>query len=314
MRVNVDTRFYDDPRAKRAAEILRIGIEQLVGAVTRVWGVALTRVDATNPRGLVSRTDADYISDLRASLVDAMLATDLARIEVEGFVYFSGLEERAAFLLKQRRNGGKGGRPGKPTQSQRKASGNPTVSTGIPNANPWASLRSGSGSGSGSENQEGDPSRGPEPLKLTPSPVARGKRAPVEGMQECVADFHERYRARVPGSNPTWGPAQGNMMRRLIEAHGAAEVRRRIRVLFTAPPAFLATSTPDLATLAQHFDKLAAPALPSVPRTNGPTATSVTSPVKPYQPPTVAEPVDPAEVRSLADGLLANLRRGGGSS
>jgi hypothetical protein len=38
-----------------------------------------------------------------------------------------------------------------------------------------------------------------------------------------------------------------------------AEVIRRIGILFRAPPKFLADSLPDLATLEQHWDKLAAP-------------------------------------------------------
>jgi hypothetical protein len=142
---------------------------------------------------------------------------------------------------------------------------------------------------------------------------AKASGAPTPGMQECIAAFHDRYVART-GHAPTWGDKQCGMLRRLIDMHGSAEVIRRIGVLFTAPPAFLATSPPDLETLVQHFDKLAVPAQPLPTRptmASGPTTVSVSSTGTKYQLPSVANPVAPDVLRALADDLLAKMRGNG---
>jgi hypothetical protein len=94
---------------------------------------------------------------------------------------------------------------------------------------------------------------------------------PVErtlGLRQVTDEFQARYVERSGGIKPTWGPKQFGLLKPLVKQHGAEEVCRRIGVLFTSPPSFLAASMPDIGTLAQHFDKLAAAAV-SVASLNG---------------------------------------------
>jgi hypothetical protein len=74
----------------------------------------------------------------------------------------------------------------------------------------------------------------------------------------AVEAFDTRYRAKF-GSKPTWGPKQGKAIADLLKQHEVGEVTKRIEILFEAPPPFLANGPPDIGTLVQHFDKLAAP-------------------------------------------------------
>jgi hypothetical protein len=72
--------------------------------------------------------------------------------------------------------------------------------------------------------------------------------------------WHQAFGQRT-GVRPAWGKRELGQLKRVLEKAGGdhAEVRRRIGILFTSPPAFLARSPPDIATLEQHWDKLAAP-------------------------------------------------------
>ncbi len=92
----------------------------------------------------------------------------------------------------------------------------------------------------------------PESVPVTPSKPRTDAGSPHA---RVIAEFDRRYRERFPGK-PTWGAKQGAQVNRLLKAHGADEVMRRIAVLFDSPPAFLARSPPDIGTLEQHFDKL----------------------------------------------------------
>lgn len=69
------------------------------------------------------------------------------------------------------------------------------------------------------------------------------------------------YRQRT-GTNPAPNKRQWGQLKRVLHerANGdAAEVVRRIEILFRSPPKFLAESPPDFATLEEHWEKLAAP-------------------------------------------------------
>lgn len=107
---------------------------------------------------------------------------------------------------------------------------------------------------------------GSSPAAETPD---KPKKEPkVERYKETVAHFHQRYVARFE-RKPTWNGKAGRLLVPLIRTHGADEVIRRIDVLFDSPPSFLLGSPPDVGTLAQHFDKLVAPAGRVAPRGSG---------------------------------------------
>lgn len=92
-------------------------------------------------------------------------------------------------------------------------------------------------------------------------PRARKRAQPTPGMQAAIAAFDGAYRERT-GGPPHWSARTVAMLKPLVRSHGADEVCRRIAILFSDPPRFLASSTPDVGTLVQHFDKLAGPARP----------------------------------------------------
>lgn len=82
-----------------------------------------------------------------------------------------------------------------------------------------------------------------------------GDRAEPAAHRPVVDAFHGYYLATHENAKPTWGAKQVAQIKRLVKAHGVAEVLRRIGVLGLSPPSWPAAPW-DLATFVQHFDKL----------------------------------------------------------
>lgn len=97
-----------------------------------------------------------------------------------------------------------------------------------------------------------------EKTELLLTPQTAQQPPPQSQYKRVVDDFDRRYTERY-GTRPTWGGKQGALVKQLLAQHDAGEVIRRNEILFTAPPAFLADASVDIATLVQHFDKLAKP-------------------------------------------------------
>lgn len=76
----------------------------------------------------------------------------------------------------------------------------------------------------------------------------------LDGYTETVTAFHDAYRSAYNAS-PTWSAVTGAQLKRLLNAHGADEVQRRIAVLFSAAPRWI---TPPFTfnTLVRNFDAL----------------------------------------------------------
>lgn len=89
----------------------------------------------------------------------------------------------------------------------------------------------------------------------------------VDGYKETVAAFHNLF-VTAYDSKPTWTAAHGAQLKRLINEHGADEVRRRITILFTAAPSWI---TPPFTfnTLVRHFDALVSESRTSSARRGG---------------------------------------------
>jgi hypothetical protein len=84
---------------------------------------------------------------------------------------------------------------------------------------------------------------------------------PHAGWPEIQGAWWQAYR-EMTGKDPSPNKRQWGQLKRVLHdrANGdAAEVIRRIGILFAAPPKFLAGSPPDFATLEEHWEKLAAP-------------------------------------------------------
>jgi hypothetical protein len=96
----------------------------------------------------------------------------------------------------------------------------------------------------------------PLPRKRSSGP--RDPKPPVPGHQETIACFTEAFE-RAYRTKPTWGGRRGRQVQELLSAHGEAEVRRRIGILFGGGLAWPAGPY-DFDTLVKHFDKLAQPA------------------------------------------------------
>lgn len=97
------------------------------------------------------------------------------------------------------------------------------------------------------------------------SRAARRDAAPkLEGYQDVVDCFHRAYESAHSGHAPTWSAKTGAMIKRLIKAHGAVEVQRRIAVMFGNPPPAWPPGPYDIGVLVQHFDRFVEP-----PRANG---------------------------------------------
>jgi hypothetical protein len=95
------------------------------------------------------------------------------------------------------------------------------------------------------------PSR-PEPRKN-----ARRKSAAPEGYERCVEMWFRLFEA-ANRSKPTWGAKHGAQLKRLLAAHDANEVARRMHGLFTG---WLSWPAPpyDFGTFVLHFDKIVEP-------------------------------------------------------
>lgn len=84
--------------------------------------------------------------------------------------------------------------------------------------------------------------------------AARRPLAPLAGFKAVIDAFHVRYLAAY-GQPPTWGVKEGAQAKRLLKAHGEAEVLRRITVLFESPPRWMKPPY-TWGTLVRNFDHL----------------------------------------------------------
>ncbi len=94
-------------------------------------------------------------------------------------------------------------------------------------------------------------------LDLPSQEIPTAEIAIQRSYQHAVDEWFRHYRESY-GADPTWGSKQGAQLNRLIKAHSADEVIRRLAILFASPPSWLKPPF-DFSTLVQHFDKLVSP-------------------------------------------------------
>jgi hypothetical protein len=275
VRANLDEKAKSDPRVRRLARVMGWHVDWVLGALAcGPWMAALNRTNDDNPEGLISEDDAEDSTDHR-ELIGKAIACGMAERREGGLLYFAGMAERGKWLLTKQHAASLGG--------QARAAGAARVGgrfTSQASRHQPAAGESPATPPAPHQAETSPPDLAPDlapdlplPLALALSPApdqglaprARKprKRAPAPepiGMRVVTDAFQESYLARA-GRKPSWedGRLLGRLAR-LVAAHGPDEVCRSIDVLFTAPPTFLAGSMPDLATLVQHFDKLATPA------------------------------------------------------
>jgi len=206
MRVNVDSSALTDPRIRRLG--LRLGMpwRQAFGHLISVWMLCYDRKSNT-----VSCEDADISAELEG-FANAMVAADLA-IARGDKIKVRGVDDRIAFLNRQKERAVKGGRPKNPRVSQNKPNGlqdkNPTVEETKPNSLTLSPALA-------------------QDLDLTPDQREREHaRAtpPAKSETQTVWDYagavHAETRQAVNPNAPNW-PA-------LVSGLGASDLRDRIR-------------------------------------------------------------------------------------
>lgn len=212
MRVNVDEQVFNEPRFRRLARLMSWPhVDFAIGAVTRLWMVALNRVTSDNPDGLLGEDDAEDSTDHRG-LIAAMVECGLAEHREGGLLYFAGVRERASWVAAKKHAASLGGkaraeqakRAGGKFTSEHQAADQPhagdVTSHQLVNP-PGKNQPSGSGSGSGSGSSSGSGSvrfalEHPEPGKTKPLDPHRKDAEHLWARQE------ELRAKTIPGARP----------------------------------------------------------------------------------------------------------------
>lgn len=247
--MSIDDKVGRDPRIAMLALQVGWSKRELVGClVLDVWPLCYDQESA-----FVSERIIDAAAG-QVGFAQAMVDCELARRDRSGKVRVNGAAERIKYLDHKKKAGREGGLKSgesrakiskqkasngeahlKQTSSKTQAAGNPSVPDAVPDT------ATAPDTAPDVVPEDGDPSGSP-------------------AHQPAVADFDARYRAAYE-TKPTWGGKQVGQLKKLVASHGIDEVRRRIGVLFEAPPPFL-TGPHDVGTLVQHFDKLVRPTSP----------------------------------------------------
>lgn len=258
MRVNVDSDIEGDHRFKLLGAKLGMRWDLAVGLLTsRVWMHAYRRRVVELDPSLV-----DAVAEW-PGLAEAMIFAALAVPQANGLIRICGVQVRLDWLLLQ------DAKREQANEEKRRRAGLPP--------------RDATDDGGGLVNVMGNTVDGAarHPSALAPAhdlfgavvapasapsgPRERSRSAVKKGGADSVVTARDAFHAAYLGkyeTKPTWGAKQIAILKRLVTAHGADEVVRRIGILFTSPPQWLAESSVDVNTLANHFDKLAVAVVP----------------------------------------------------
>lgn len=275
-RVNLEDRFFTDFAFLEVAQQLGIHVHHVRGACAELWHQCQNGLTST----LTTRR-VDAIADV-AGFASAMVESGLAEVsdEAGNEVRLKGIEQRIDKLLEnsevQRRRAEKkhakkrGSAGGMPSGSG-SGSGLDLVWTGSgsPPTPPVSAEAAAHESGVWTQSTLPGAAVGPKaPRKASPRPATAPpppKPAISEmtgpGWQAVVDAWWSAFQAASGGVAPTLDERAFGQLRRVVaRAKGdTAEVIRRIEILWSSPPTFLAGGMHDPATLDQHWDKLAAP-------------------------------------------------------
>lgn len=257
-RMSIDDMLGRDPRITVLASILGWSRRETAGClVLDVWPICYDQ-----RTHIVSERIIDAAAGV-AGFAKAMVESELAHLDRSGKIRIRGARERIEYLERKSNAGRQGGLKSaeargkytKQTASTSQANVKQTSSTSGTSAQAPRNPSATASVPPSAPVPASDPPPAP-PFALTPGGPPDG----VPGRAEAIDAFHRAFKTRTNGVKPTWGPKQLGQMDGLLAKHSAAEVIRRIEILFTAPPAFLAASIPDMGTLVSNFDKLAQPA------------------------------------------------------
>lgn len=275
-RMSIDDAVTRAPEFDYLAELVGWHRRETAMTVIEIWAICYDRITPNlQPRDIETTARRGARIPPSTDFVPAMIECGLARYatkfdtafitpkgeriqwrdqEWRGRVTIRGAAERIAYLIKNKQSGAVGGK--RSGESRRDGAKRPFdenqsgASQGAQaSANPSASVPD-SASASASD-------------KPTPR-VTQKKNAPAEpsppGYTESVSLFFLRFEAAYQ-AKPSWGQKQGAQLKQLLKSHPAAEVQRRIAILFDSPPNWLKPPF-DFGTLVQHFDKLVVASVP----------------------------------------------------
>lgn len=247
-RMSIDDSVTRDARVAVLAKLCGWNRYEALGHLLDVWAACYDRVTPYLSEMIV---DASACFD---GFAKHMVTAELACFTDDGFVRISGVEARIGYLSDKAKAGRKGGiKSGESRRNMLQAESKQTSSKHEAPANPIPIVP--------------DPVPDPVPASVPdpdPPRVTQKKNAPAEpspsGYRESVDLFFLRFEAAYQ-AKPSWGQKQGSQLKRLLGSHSAAEVQRRIAILFDSPPNWL-TPPFDFGTLVQHFDKLVVASVP----------------------------------------------------
>jgi hypothetical protein len=241
-RMSIDDMLGRDPRLLRLSKACGWSRRETAGClILDVWPLCYDREKID-----IADVDIDIAAGMDG-FTQLMVNVGLAVRVTTDKVRIAGARDRIKYLQAKRAAGYRGGvksaevrgKEVKQTPSTRQANSKHSSSKGQASGNPSVP----------------DSASAPVLVLDLPAPAP----AVALGYSDVVARFDLLYKQRSGGASPSWGEKQGGMIKGLLGKHPAAEIIRRIEILFWHPPQFLSGSIPDIATLVQHFDKLAAP-------------------------------------------------------
>lgn len=281
-----------DERVDVIAEASGFNSDEVLGKLFRLWAWCTDRKLADAPEGCdgYAVPEAVIRKFLGPRGVEAMLGDGCDELAMgvrrsDGLIYLRGTTETVTRLRGLRATAAAGGRSAagntprndegrfvrnyqnsQPTVQPEPAELQPSLRL-EPAGDPAASSVQPQATATSHRSEE-------EPARSPPAP--RGRKPPTGDHQRVIAAFETRYTERN-GKGASWGATQGNMVKQLLAKQPADEIIRRIGILFDSPPLFLASCSPDLGTLVQHFDKLVAPAARAGPHLSAPNRNPVLS-------------------------------------
>lgn len=284
-RMSIDDSVARDPRITLLGSLLGLSRHETVGIlVCEVWPICYDQRTHLISERMINAAAG------RADFAERMIEAELATRDRSGRVSVTGAKERIRYLEQKSESGRQGGlksakaradktkQTSSTTGSTPQASRNPPVpdsasaSASAPDPVPSPVPEKNAAPPVAAEpldflsgfDRKHDDMVGPEPEwwgnekpKAGPALRAPAKsRAPSGPHQEAVAAFHAYFQRTNGGSSPTWGPKAGKLVQGLLSKHGLPEYLRRLTLLESHPPSFPPPPW-DLATFAQHFDRIA---------------------------------------------------------
>lgn len=251
--IRVEDDAFSDPRMELLGVLAGYNRFEALGRMAHLWRVC------TNKQ-MYYVTEATIVACLGERGVEALIGSELGEKTPDG-IRVRGTEGRIEWLGKKRTAAKAGGL----AKSRRVAEKRAAVSA---KSLPLAATRLPDGSHTPAESLplecQNEPKRLPDAFPLTLTLTSKREDAPTKSDARLVTEaFFARYESAY-GRKPAWSPKEGAIVKRLLGQSDAAEILRRMAILFDHPPDWLHPPF-DIGTLSSAFNRLV---VESAPRTS----------------------------------------------